>query len=167
MQLKHLNDDEFQDYLDGNLPQEKTLSIKRHLESCPACRQALEQYQSLYVGLQEEKGFELSKGFAKAVLKQIPTEPEAESHFSFLNTLLVVLGIMIPLGVTLYFLDLGPLGRAFSHIVLEPLGGFEDLLVSLNGSLGLAACAVLTLIVIGGLDRLIFQSKYKRISLRT
>jgi hypothetical protein len=163
MQLKHLTDDEIQNYLDGNLPEEKTLWIKHHLESCSACRQALEQYKSLYEGLQEEKGFELSKGFAKTVLKQIPTEPETESHFSFLNTLLVVLGIMVPLGVILYLLDLGSLGRAFSQIVLKPLGGFEDLLVSLNGSLGLAACAILTLIVIFGLDRLIARPKYKHL----
>jgi anti-sigma factor RsiW len=163
MQLKHLTDDEIQDYLDGNLPEEKTLSIKRHLDSCPACRQALRQYQTLYEDLQEDKGFELSKGFARAVLQQIPTEPEAQSRFSFLNTLLVVLGILIPLGVTLYYLDLGTLGRTLSHILLEPLGGFEDLLVSLNGSLGLAACAILTLIVIFGLDRLIARPKYKHL----
>lgn len=163
MQLKHLTDEEIQDYLDGNLSEEKRLSIQRHVEACPACQQALGQYENLYVGLQDDREFELSKGFAKSVLKLLPTEPEAESHSSFVNTLLTVLGILIPFGIALYFLDLGLLGRAFSHILLEPLGGFENLLVSLNGSLGLAACAVLTLIVIGGLDRLIIRPRYKRL----
>jgi hypothetical protein len=163
MQLKHLTDDDIQEYLDGNLSEEKTLSIQNHLKTCPTCRDALKQYQDLYVGLQDDKKFELSRGFAKSVLKKLPAESEARSKHSLVNILLAVVGIIVTVGVMQYYVDLRPLGRAFYHLLLEPLGGLENLLVSLNGSLGLATLAILILVAIGGLDRLIFQPRYKRL----
>jgi anti-sigma factor RsiW len=170
MQLKHLSDEEIQDYLDGNLSEETALRAKGHLQVCQRCREALKQYESLYVGLQGEKGFELSKGFAQAVLRRLPAEGEAESRFSFVNTLLVVLGIIISLGATLYYVDLRPLGRAFSHLLpksqvgLELLDLIEGILLGLNGNLGLLVIAVLALLIMGVLDRIIFQPKYRRVS---
>lgn len=170
MQLKHLTDEEIQDYLDGNLSQEIALLAQQHLQVCQRCREALKQYEGLYLELKEDKGFELSKGFPKAVLRRLPAEGEAESRFGFVNTLLVILGIIISVGVTLYYVDLRPLGNAFAHLLphrefgLGVLDFIKGILVGLNGNLGLLVLAVLTLLIIGGLDRLFFQPKHKRIS---
>jgi hypothetical protein len=168
MQLKHLSDEEIQDYLDGNLSQEIALLAQQHLQVCQRCREALKQYESLYVELKEDKGFELSKGFPKAVLRRLPAEGEAESRFGFVNTLLVILGIIISVGVTLYYVDLRPLGKAFAHLLphrefgLGLLDFIKGVLVGLNGNLGLLVFAVLTLLIIGGLDRLILGPRYRR-----
>ena len=87
-----------------------------------AGEEALRQYQSLYVGLGDDRGFELSKGFARSVIRKLPAEGEAKSRFSFLNVLLAILGFAAAAGGTLCFVDLKSLGKTFSHIL--PRGEF-------------------------------------------
>ena len=172
MSLKHLTDEEIQNYLDGNLSREIALLTERHLETCPLCREAVKQYQGVYAGLDEEKGFELSNGFAKSIVKMLPPQGETKFPFDLLNVFLMILGVIVAAGVTIRYVDLRPLGRAFSHILPGPeLGSgvvafVEDLLVGLNGNLGLLILGVLTLLIIGGLDRLVFQPKYRGIPSR-
>lgn len=171
MQLKHLTDEEIQDFLDGNLSEEITLSIQRHLESCALCRQTVKQYQSVYSGLGREEGFELSKGFAKSIVKMLPEQKEAKPPFGLLNIFLTILGAIVAAGVTIRYVDLRPLGSALSYLLPGPRLGSgvialaEDLLISLNGNLGLLILGVLTLVIIGGLDRLFVQPKHRRVSL--
>ena len=169
MQLKHLTDEEIQDFLDGNLSDEITLSIQRHLESCALCRDAVKQYQSVYSGLGREEGFELSKAFAKSVVKMLPAEGEAKSSFGLLNIFLTILGVIVAAGVTVRYVDLRPLGSALSHLLPGPrlgsgaIGFVEDLLIGLNGNLGFLILGVLTLLIIAGLDRFLLQPKYRRV----
>jgi hypothetical protein len=169
MQLEHLNDEEIQDYLDGNLSGETTLQVREHLQVCRRCREALKQYRSLYVGLEDGAGFELSKGFAKTVIRKLPAEAEAKSHASVWNVLLVALGVAVSLGVTLYFIDLRPLGQALSDLLPGPelgtglLDTVEGLLLGLNGNVEFLATALLIFFLVVGLDRLVFQPKYKRV----
>lgn len=167
--MKHLTDEEIQNYLDGNLSRDIALLTERHLETCPLCRETVKQYQGVYAGLDEEKGFELSKGFAKSVVKMLPPQGETKSPFDLLNIFLTILGIIVAAGVTIRYVDLRPLGRAFSHVLPGPeLGSgavafVEDLLVGLNGNLGLLILGVLTLLIIGGLDRLLLQPRHRRV----
>jgi hypothetical protein len=169
MQLKHLTDEEIQDYLDGNLSGETTLQVREHLQVCRRCREALKQYQSLYVGLEDDAGFELSKGFAKTVVRRLPAEAEAKSHASVLNIVLIVLGVAVSLGFTLYYVDLKPLGKILSGFLPGPelgrglLDMVEGLLVGLNGNVEFLAIALLIFFLVAGLDRLVFQPKYKRV----
>jgi len=169
MQLKHLTDEEIQDFLDGNLSREIALLTERHLETCPLCRDAVKQYQSIYAGLDDDEGFDLSKGFARSVVNTLPEQREAKSPFGLLNIFLTILGVIVAAGVTIRYVDLRPLGSALSHILPGPQLGsgivafVENLLIGLNGNLGLLILGVLTLVVIGGLDRFFLQPRYKRI----
>jgi len=169
MQLKHLTDEEIQDFLDGNLSEEITVSIRRHLEGCALCRQTVKQYQSVYSGLGREEGFELSKGFAKSVVKMLPAQRGARSSFGLLNVCLTVLAVIVAAGVTIRYVDLRPLGSALSHLLPGPqlgsgmLAFVEDLLIGLNGNLGFLILGVLTLVIIGGLDRFLLQPRYRRV----
>jgi len=167
--LKHLTDEEIQNYLDGNLSRDIALLTERHLETCPLCREAVKQYQGVYAGLDQDKGFDLSRGFSKSVVKMLPAEGEAKSPFDLLNIFLTILGVIVAAGVTIYYVDLRPLGSAFSHILPGPQLGsgvvafVEDLLVGLNGNLGLLILGVLTLVIIGGLDRFLLQPRHRRV----
>jgi hypothetical protein len=169
MQLKHLTDEEIQDFLDGNLTHKRAALAERHLETCSRCREALRQYQSLYVKLGDERGFELSKGFARSVIGRLPTEGETESRFRFLNLFLAILGFVVCVGALIYYADLRPLGRAFSHLLPGPQLGsglldfVKGLLVGLNGNLGFVVFALLTLIFVASLDRFVFQPKHRRL----
>jgi hypothetical protein len=169
MQLKHLTDEEIQSYLDGNLSREIALLTERHLETCPLCREAVKQYQGVYAGLDQDKGFDLSKGFAKSVVKILPEQKEAKPPFDLLNVFLIILGVIVAAGVTVRYVDLRPLGRALSHLLPGPQLGsrvvafVEDLLVGLNGNLGLLILGVLTLVIIGGLDRFLLQPRHRRV----
>ena len=169
MQLKHLTDEEIQDFLDGNLSREIALLTERHLETCRLCREAVKQYQNVYAGLGQDKGFELSKGFARSVVKMLPAQGEAKSPFDLLNVFLIILGVIVAAGVTVRYVDLRPLGNALSHLLPGPQLGsgvvafVEDLLIGLNGNLGLLILGVLTLVIIGGLDRLLLQPKHRRL----
>jgi hypothetical protein len=169
MQLEHLTDEEIQDYLDENLSGKITLLVRQHLEGCHRCREALKQYQSVYVGLEDEKGFELSKVFARSVVNKLPAEGEAKSYFSFLNIFLALLGLAISIGITLRYVNLKPLGKALSHVLPGPeLGSglldlMKGLLLGLNGNLGFVAFALLTLLLVAGLDRLVFQPRHRRL----
>jgi hypothetical protein len=169
MQLEHLTDEEIQDYLDGNLSPEMATSIQKHLESCGLCREAVKQYQSVYAGLDREEGFELSKGFSKSVVKMLPAEGKAKSSFDILNIFLTISAVIVAAGVTIRYVDLRPLGRILSHVLPGPQLGsgivvfIEDLLTGLNGNLGLLILGVLTLVIIGGLDRFLLQPKHRRV----
>lgn len=169
MQLKHLTDEEIQDFLDGNLSAEIALLTERHLGTCTLCREAVKQYQSVYSGLDRDEGFDLSKGFAKSVVKTLPEQREAKPPFDLLNVFLMILGVIVATGVTIRYVDLRPLGSALSHLLPGPeLGSgvvafVEDLLIGLNGNLGLLILGVLTLLIIAGLDRLLVQPRYRRV----
>lgn len=169
MQLEHLTDEEIQDYLDENLSEKITLLVRQHLEECHRCREALKQYQSVYVGLEDEKGFELSKVFARSVVNKLPAEGEAKSYLSLLNIFLALLGAAISIGITLRYVNLKPLGKAISHLLpgkelgIGLLDLMKGLLLGLNGNAGFVIIALLTLLFVAGLDRFIFQPKYKRL----
>jgi hypothetical protein len=169
MQLEHLTDEEIQDYLDGDLSGDMASLAHEHLEVCPQCREALKQYQSMYVGLEDDTGFELSKGFARTVVRRLPAQAEAKSYSRILNVLLVVLGVAVSLGVTLYYIDLRPLGKTLSNFLPGPeLGAglldlLEGLLVGLNGNVEFLAIALLIFFLVAGLDRLVFQPRYRRL----
>jgi predicted anti-sigma-YlaC factor YlaD len=169
MSLKHLTDEEIQEYLDGNLSPENELLFETHLKICPHCQESLKQYQSLYVDLANDEGFDLPKSFAESVLSRLPAEPEAKSHFKYASIFWTILGI-ITIGITFYYVDLKPLGRVISNIFVpqyefgsELIVSIKNSLVSLNGNLSLLAFAGLTLLIIAALDRALVQPRYRRI----
>jgi hypothetical protein len=171
MSLRHLTDEEIQEYLDGNLPPEDVLSSKTHLEICPLCRESLRQYQSLYVDLAGDEEFELSRDFAKSVVSRLPETAKAKSHFNYANVFWTILGIIITVGIILYYVDLKPLLETISHALLSQyefgsilVSSMKSFLVSLNGNIYFWVLAGLTFLVIVALDRVLFHPKFGRIS---
>ena len=65
--MRHLNDNLIQEYLDGNLASADMTLVRAHAMACIDCRQRLQHYQTLYQGLNEDSGYELSGEFAARV----------------------------------------------------------------------------------------------------
>jgi len=170
MSLKHLKDDEILEFLDGNLPAPEATSIEEHLEKCPACQEALRQYQSLYDGLSRDEGFVLSKGFAKSVVSRLQAVPQEKPRINYASVFWVILGIFIGMGVLIKFVDLKTWGDAINKTLLSQfefgsvlIDSIKAALTVLNGNVNLVVAAVLALSIFATLDRFVLQPKYRRI----
>ncbi len=171
MSLKHLNDEEIQEYLDGNLPAQDLTIIEEHLESCTVCQDSLKQYRYLYDGLVKDEGFELSKDFAKTVLSRIGAEAQTKPHFNYIYALLAFLGAVIGVATIIRFVDLKTLGVAIYETILprfEFITVFTDsvknALLILNGNADLVIISGLALAFLATVDRFVLKPKYRRIS---
>lgn len=107
--MKHLTDEELQDYLDGNTPEMKA-AIEEHLEICASCRENMQIYEGLYTRLRDESGISLSPDFAETVIAKIPEIPPARARFNYLNILWAILGIAVVIGVSMHYTDLNDIG---------------------------------------------------------
>jgi hypothetical protein len=170
MEIRHLTDDEVQEYLDGNLPQ-KDGFIQDHLKTCQFCQEAVVEYKSLYLELKDDKGFKLSRNFAQWVISRIPKQPAAKSHFSYVEALLVVLGIVAAGLTSIYLVDLRPLAQRITAIGLPQLDlllALVDLtkrfLIGLHINSNLLLFSGLTLLIIRGLDGLVSATRQKPIT---
>jgi anti-sigma factor RsiW len=170
MSVEHISDDEILEFLDGNLPAPEVTSIEDHLKNCPACQEALRQYQNLYEGLSSEEDFVLSKGFAKSVVSRLQAVPQEKPRINYVSVFWVILGIFIGVGVTIKFVDLKTWGDAINKTVLSQfefgsvlIDSIKAALVVLNGNVGLVIAAVLALSLFATLDRFVLQPKYRRI----
>jgi len=170
MELRHLTDEEIQDYLDGNIP-EGDKYVQEHLRRCERCRNALQEYKSLYFGLKNDQGFDLAASFPQAVLSKLPKEQTARSRFRYFEFFLIIIGIAVAGYVSLQFINLRPLIQAipgiqildfrFISIFLDP---FESLLKALNINSSLIIFSALTLVIIKALDYIILHPKEKPLS---
>jgi hypothetical protein len=170
MELRHITDEEIQDYLDGNIPEENKY-IQEHLKACERCRKALLEYQSLYLGLKKDQGFELPASFPKTVISKLPEEEIARSRPKYFEFAFIILGILIAGFVSVQFINFRPLLNIISGIQI-PLSGFiytfihsfEILLKTLNINTSLIIFSALTIIIIKVLDYIILHPKQKPIS---
>ena len=164
MPVTHLTDEEIQEYLDGNLSHQKRIFLEAHLKTCELCQATLKQYQSLYVGLKQDQAFDLPKTFAKSVVAKLPMAEKTKSGFNYSDILLGILATLITAFVSIYYLDLGSLGKRLTHIPLPQyelvarlFDAAKSLVAALEGNLSLLVVAILVLLVTGALDRILFQ----------
>lgn len=169
--MKHLSDNEIQDWLDGNLSRNKS-EIREHLDYCRLCQTQLKEYTLLFGKLEKETIPELSPDFALSVLNRIAveTEPETEPTRSFLPLLLSLSGGLVTLLITVYFVDFTRMLKLFN------LPGWGEYINSaffstageLSGSLGidlsLIIYSALILIVIAAVDYIVRHTGRRPIS---
>jgi hypothetical protein len=170
VELRHLTDEEIQDYLDGNIPEENKY-VQEHLRTCERCRKALLEYQSLYLGLKKDHGFELPGSFPKTVISKLPKEPMIKPRLKYAEILLAILGVVGAVFVGNYFIGFKPLIQTISGIHLPQfefistfLRSLGDLLTELNMNSSLVIFSGLTLLIIGSLDHIILHRRQKPIS---
>lgn len=170
MAIRHLTDEEIQDYIDGNLSTENRFA-QSHLKTCEICQKALAEYKSLYLGLKDDKGFKLPSTFAKSVVSEFLKVPATKSRSNYAEIFLVTMGLVVAGFAAFYFIDLKPLGETIArillpqfHFVSESFLSMRSLLTQLNINISLLVFSGLTLLIIGALDHILFHPRRKPIS---
>jgi hypothetical protein len=171
MDLKHLTDEEIQDYLDGNLLQERIFTINSHLSVCELCKSEINQYKSLYTELSKKVNLEFSVNFSKNVIAKI--HKESRSWLPNLSdTLLAIIGFAVVIGTIIYFVDFAPFLEIFKNIpglqnyIDLTFSGFsviKNFLDRMNLNFSLIIFTGLALFIIGIMDQFL-KSRYKLIS---
>jgi len=167
--VKHLNDREIQDYLDGNITDERS-DIIAHLGTCELCLKRLGEYEALSEGLKADFTPVLSDSFAKSVIARIQSESKLASRLSVRSVLIPLLGALCGLGaliLSIYFtpflnsFKIGKLGR---HLVEMIIAGTEKLAGSLDIDLTVIVSVGLILLSVGIVDFIIRRYKHKQIT---
>ncbi len=169
MGLKHLSDDQLQDYLDGNLKEEAVIN---HLDSCPLCRQKLKEYEQLYTALEIDEGFTLSPEFTSKVIARVVAEPVSARQTISSESILIIAGIIGSVAAVYFIAGAQKLLLMFNHVsalskemltrTYEPI---TEILTRMDINPMLVCGAVLTLAAIGVLDYFHQRGKAKPTSL--
>ena len=161
--MKHINEREIQDYLDGENP-EKNKDIQEHVENCIKCKRSVKNYGLLYNILKDDSDISLSGDFTKKVIEKIKKSPEYESGWSFMQLAFVFFGILICTASTLFFVNINSLKETFlSKLSLDPKV-IESVRTTLNNvdiNVGLLAAACLVVLFYFLFDSLFLQPKHK------
>ena len=168
MALRHLTDTEIQDYLDENLSQKQTSVLKQYLESCDSCQNELSKYQYLYTGLKNDADINLSPNFSQFLISKIREESTEIFHIAFRDILFSIIGLLIAVGTTLYYVGLKPLAASFNSMLKPQVDNsiaifstFKQLLAGLNININLLVFAGLILLIIIALDRILYKYRDK------
>ncbi|MCH8127749.1 hypothetical protein IIC38_17615 [candidate division KSB1 bacterium] len=165
--MKHLNDEQIQNYLDRNFT-DKTQAILEHLKICEYCRTKLEQYREIYGGLKKEINFQLSGDFSESVLAKLPFESESKTSFYWMMVLVFV-GMLLGIGSMFFFIDLKPVvDQLLSLKLFESLAPvvtwLQPILSGIN--INLLFFAGFLLILFSLADRIFVQKKLGMHSLK-
>jgi hypothetical protein len=170
MELKHLSDEEIQDYLDSS-PSSVTKTIEEHLETCQHCKGVLEEYKRVYAELKKDIGFELSPDFSSLVISKLSTKASPKPLTSYAGMFWVILGLIFGVGSMLYLLGWKYISQGITNIVQPQLnfvstlwGTMGRLLTNLNIDFGLLFISGLILLIISMLDYILVHKKHKPIS---
>ncbi len=165
--MKHLNDEQLQDYLDGKLLQSNGF-IDQHLATCPKCRQALKEYRVLNRQLKQEPNFILPPNFSQLVLKSIKRKRDGQFLLNVSYVLIGLLGLLFTAGLSLRYINLESLKNSFSRILPQfalpylKMVSFSDQYFSLSReNFFLISLTFIILAVIFVIDHFIIQPRFK------
>ncbi len=161
MAVKHLSEEQIQDFLDGNRSASEK-GLKKHLESCAVCKKTLAQYQNLYLGLKQEPEFQLPSNFAHTVISRLPQMEKALARFQVSDIFIGITGVAALIGALIYFIDI----KIFADLIakISSLGSVAKNLTALNGGLMVLGLAGLTLLFTATLDWLLVTPRPKKLA---
>jgi len=164
----HLNDNQLQDYLDGNMKAGNPAAI--HLETCPQCQKALAVYRGLYAVIEKTPEPKLAPDFAEAVIKRLPqkypvTTPAEASGFRIKDSLIMFIAAAVMIAAGIYFIHPDLLFKSFSGLAAPQipqsrlLNDATGFLSQVNISYLTVVFIVLTFAGIGVVDRIITRRR--------
>ena len=168
--MKHLTDDEIQDYLDGNISKDN-IDIEKHLQTCRECRNALNQYNDLYDELKDDSDIPLPKNIAQSVVSKISVKTEVQSYNVSSDIPVGIIGITLMVIAMLYYFGLDRITNIFNYSLSFKLDFIKTFFMeSLNQLTGLYETLHLlflvgvVLIFIYAIDRIFFKPKFDSMS---
>ncbi len=168
MALKHISDEQIQEYLDRRVSLENEW-ISEHFKSCESCRKHLSQYEKLYALLKEDIDFSLSPHFSESVVAGLQKVSAGVFRIRVKYVMLSGIGLTLGVGTVLYFLGLKRLAGAGDQVRsvlqksfnLEAFSTIINFLSNLHINLSLLGFALLIVLIMSAIDRFIIQSKRK------
>lgn len=170
MSQDHLNDNQLQDFLDGNITETDPVAV--HLETCPGCQKALAAYRGLYSALENDPGIALAPDFAEAVISRLPEKhpvevpQQAVSRFHIRDSMVMFIAAAAVIAAAIYFISPDLLLKPFTSMPSAPSVSDSRIAQDVNGFLSrlnisyvMIVFTVMTFAGIGIVDRII---KYRR-----
>ncbi len=167
--MKHLSENEIQEYLD-NTDFTGKQEIITHLDGCQLCRNRVKEYETLFFQLEKAEPGELSPDFAAKVMSKIKAEAPARSPRPVWSIALSIAGVILGLVSIGYFVNLAPLLESvklsgllqyFDRVLFTRLSAIAG---ALNMELSTIIYVGLTLIIIAAIDVIIRHSRRRPIS---
>jgi len=174
--MKHLSDEEIQNYLDGNIPNKKN-HVENHLRICTDCQTIFNQYKDLYINLEQEPQFQFAEKSIRVIMKNLGMIHQKRPLFQFAKNFLLGIGILWLTTMIIsiaYLINSKPweeIQTQSSNLLSEFQSLFfvsiEKMLSDLIGKPYLLLFAGLTILTVAIIDHLIIQPKFKDLSLKT
>jgi hypothetical protein len=165
MGMKHLTDEQIQDYLDGN-PVVNTKEIEDHLEKCEACRTELARYRDLSTALSEDVGFELAPNFAADVVASLEEEGAEKFFYKVAKVILWAAGIFTALAVLIRFTNIENSFSGFSEAGKQGESAFKEFYLTIkqaieSSGIDIRLILMIALVILGIflIDRLIMRTR--------
>ena len=158
MTIKHVSDDEIQDYLDGIHTVNKD-QIDQHLSSCSICHNTFIAYQELYRGISTAEICDLAPDFADGIMRDIKKKLENKAQ---LKETIALIGLFL-VGSTISFYFVNPftgLMNMFKSLFNGTIQFIENILPTLNGYASMIIMVVLIFLVIEFLDKKVIKTKF-------
>lgn len=169
--LKHLTDEEIQDYLDGNIISQNEL-IEGHLENCELCQDNLQKYRKLYAELARDVNFALSPHFAETVISKLPQRKASLFGLSLAEILTIGITVPFMLFPFIYLISRSFMTQSFTRIAFSfsnSMSKFWNLVKAFSEEqyfsiLFLAGCVLLVVYLV---DKFFLQNRFKAFSFST
>ncbi len=165
MELRHLTEEEIQNYLD-DIPGSGNRFVEEHLRSCQLCQKDLAGYKRLYAGLKTDKGFELSPDFTEKVFSRLSPVPASKSRLNYAEIFLVILGLVAGICIPLYFMGWKYTSQKITailqpqiNLIITSWNLVEKALQNLHINMNLLLLSGLTLLIVYLLDYIFFRKR--------
>jgi len=158
--VRHLSDNEIQDYLDGN-PVENREEIRLHLEICEHCRARMEQYETLVSELGTDDIPELAPDFAASVVDAVEPVETEKSYSRIFAWLSAAAAFIFGVVVSIHFMSPSTLQSITKTLtpknIPEPsfVSKYKEFLACLNLDFTMIVGVGLVLVLIALVDQLV------------
>jgi hypothetical protein len=95
----HLSEDLLNEYLDGYLAPEVSVTVEKHLAQCPACTQRYHRMQTFFAALEDLPDIPLQRDLSRQVVNAIHSQPHIPAFikWSMLPQLAIAVFILLTL----------------------------------------------------------------------
>jgi hypothetical protein len=166
--VNHLDDEQIQDFLDGNLPVLSRHDIGEHIRVCRMCRERISQYEELFSELAVAPEIELSKSFTRKVVRKARQQEIGEVQFGLTQVFFIVAGAIVAINALLYSGELNTYtrivqktGRNLYSFIPLLTDSFRRPLPGVNLQNSFIALAVGVVILLFLLDRFVLQPRFR------